>query len=544
MRFIFSALLVLTLAACASQGPTANPSSDASTQQAAPDSLRTTAAKQTIDVDNSSVEQLTSADADLWGRIRRGFQLTDLQSDLVDMQANWYAQRPDYVQRMTERSQKYLYYIVEELESRHMPTELALLPFIESAYNPQALSVAKAAGMWQFVPGTGRTYNLKQNMWQDERRDVLASTGAALDYLSRLHDMFGDWYLALAAYNWGEGNVQRAVARNQAAGLPTDYQSLRMPNETRNYVPKLQAVKNIIMNPQAFGLTLPSIPNHPYFVTVTTSHDIDVTMAAKLANMTPEEFRALNPSFSKPVILGATQPQILLPFDNASAFERNLKSYDGQLSSWTTYTVTERTRPAALAEKIGVDADTLMSVNKIPVGMRLKPGSTLVVPRSDDDADEDISADVAESAVLAMEPDVPDTRKMLIRVRRKQSMSAIAARYGVSVAQLKSWNKTHRDMAAPGQVIVLHVPVGKSMPAEPGPQKIATTMPADARAEKIDAQAADVKPKSHVEKGGKGHHRTSVVKTAGSSVKAKSSTKAKAAAPSKPKAASDAKKTK
>ncbi len=145
---------------------------------------------------------------------------------------------PDYVQRMTERSQKYLYHIVEELEARHMPTELALLPFIESAYSPQALSVAKAAGMWQFMPGTGRTYNLKQNMWQDERRDVLASTSAALDYLSRLHDMFGDWQLALAAYNWGEGNVQRAIARNEAAGLPTDYLSLRMPNETRNYVPE------------------------------------------------------------------------------------------------------------------------------------------------------------------------------------------------------------------------------------------------------------------------------------------------------------------
>jgi membrane-bound lytic murein transglycosylase D len=538
MRFIFSALLVLTLAACASQGPSAPPS-DASNPPAANDTVRTTAAKQTIDVDKSSVDQLTSADADLWGRIRRGFQIPDLNNDLVDMQANWYAQRPDYVQRMTERSEKYLYYIVEELESRHMPTELALLPFIESAYNPQALSVAKAAGMWQFVPGTGRTYNLKQNMWQDERRDVLASTGAALDYLSRLHDMFGDWYLALAAYNWGEGNVQRAIARNQAAGLPTDYQSLRMPNETRNYVPKLQAVKNIVMNPQSYGLTLPTIPNHPYFVTVTTSHDIDVDVAAKLANMTTDEFRALNPSFKKPVILGATQPQILLPFDNASAFEHNLKSYSGQLSSWTTYTVTERTRPQALAEKIGVDADMLMSVNKIPAGMRLKPGSTLVVPRGDDD-DEDISADVAESAVLAMEPDVPDTRKMLIRVRRKQSMAAIAERYGVSIGQLRAWNKTHRSTAMPGQVIVLHVRAGKAMPAEPGPQKIATTVPDGARAQKIDAREADVKPKSRNEKHAKGHGRTAVVKAAARS--AKSAAKAPKVAAGRHKAATGTRK--
>ena len=508
MRFILSALLVLTLAACASQGPTTNSLSTASnpaSQQAVADALRKTAtAKETINVDQSSVDQLTSADSDLWGRIRSGFQMPDLQSDLVDMQANWYAQRPDYVQRMTERSQKYLYHIVEELEARHMPTELALLPFIESAYNPQALSVAKAAGMWQFVPGTGRTYNLKQNMWQDERRDVLASTSAALDYLSRLHDMFGDWYLALAAYNWGEGNVQRAIARSEAAGLPTDYQSLRMPMETRNYVPKLQAVKNIVMNPQVYGLTLPSIPNHPYFVTVTTSHDIDVDTAAKLANMTPDEFRSLNPSFKKPVILGATQPQILLPFDNASAFERNLKSYSGSLSSWTTYTVTERSRPAAIAEKIGVDPDTLMTVNKIPLGMRLKPGSTIVVPRADDD-DEDISADVAESAVLAMEPDVPDTRKMLIRVRRKQSMAAIADRYDVSVGQLKAWNRTKRDVVMPGQVVVLHVPVGKAMPSEPGPQKLAT-VPVGGGAEKVSAQAADTKSESRYDKKhGRGH---------------------------------------
>ncbi|QCP50220.1 LysM peptidoglycan-binding domain-containing protein [Trinickia violacea] len=554
MRFIFSTLLVLMLAACASQGPTASNSTAAPDPQAVSDTLRkTAAANETIDVDNSSVDQLKTQDADLWGRIRRGFQIPDLQSDLVDMQANWYAQRPDYVQRMTERSQKYLYHIVEELEARNMPTELALLPFIESAYNPQALSVAKAAGMWQFVPGTGKTYNLKQNMWQDERRDVLASTSAALDYLSRLHDMFGDWYLALAAYNWGEGNVQRAIARNQAAGLPTDYQSLRLPNETRNYVPKLQAVKNIVMNPQQYGLSLPDIPNHPYFVTVTTSHDIDVTTAAKLANMTTDEFRSLNPSFSKPVILGATQPQILLPFDNASAFERNLKSYSGQLSSWTTYTVDARTTPAALAEKIGVDADTLMSVNKIPAGMRLKSGSTLVVPRADDD-DEDISADVAESAVLAMEPDVPDTRKMLIRVRRKQPMSALASRYGVSIGQLKGWNKTKRDVVMPGQVIVLHVPVGKAMPAEPGPQKIAVAMPAGGRIEKVDAQVSDSKNNSRYDsKKGRGKATAKAVKVDEQAGKSKSSkaggsssstNKASKAAASRPKIAAGTQKQK
>ena len=537
MRFILSALLVLMVAACAGGGQSASSQASANAQANADLIRKTSAAKETINVDQGSVTQLTSPDADLWGRIRRGFQMPDLQSDLVDMNANWYAQRPDYVARMTERSQKYLYHIVEELEARHMPTELALLPFIESAYNPQALSVAKAAGMWQFVPGTGRTYNLKQNMWQDERRDVLASTSAALDYLSRLHDMFGDWYLALAAYNWGEGNVQRAIARNQAAGLPTDYQSLRMPNETRNYVPKLQAVKNIVMNAQQYGLTLPSIPNHPYFVTVTTSHDIDVDVAAKLANMTTDEFRSLNPSFKKPVILGATDPQILLPFDNASAFERNLKAYSGQLSSWTVYTTDSRTTPAAIAQKIGVDADTLMLVNKIPVGMRLKAGSTLVVPRTDDGDDEDISADVAESAVLAMEPDVPDTRKMLIRVRRKQSMEAVASRYGVSLGQLKAWNKTRRDYVAPGQVLVLHVPVNTAMPSEPGPERLATNV-SGGGVQRIGTRVTDTGSKSRYDKK-HGRTRTEVVKVS-EPVKAKASSaapsKASKGAASRPKA--------
>jgi membrane-bound lytic murein transglycosylase D len=465
MRLIFCALVALLLSACAAAPDTAGlASAPLSTIQKSPknQAVALASAENPINVDHTSVDTLVKPD-DIWTRIRKGFQMPDLEGDLVQTQVDWYSQRPDYVARMTDRSKLYLYHIVNELERRNMPTELALLPFIESAYNPQALSVAKAAGMWQFVPGTGKTFNLRQNMFQDERRDVLASTSAALDYLEKLHDMFGDWYLALAAYNWGEGNVQRAIARNQAAGLPTDYMSLKMPAETRSYVPKLQAVKNIIANPQMYGLTLPDIPNHPYFVTVTTSHDIDVDIAAKLSGMTLDEFKALNPSFRLPMILGATQSQILLPFDNAQQFETNLKSYSGQLASWTTYTVNERTTPDALARKIGVDVDMLMATNRIPRGMRLKPGSTVVVPREDDD--EDISADVAENAVLAMEPDVPDTRKVLIRVRRHETMASVASRYGVSVRQLSGWNKGRRTALAPGQTLVLHLPVGKALPA-------------------------------------------------------------------------------
>ena len=180
--------------------------------------------------------------------------MPDLDNDLVRERERWYATRPDYVARMTERGGRYLFHIVEELDKRGMPTELALLPFIESAYNPQAMSVARASGMWQFIPSTGRDFELKQNVFRDDRRDVLASTRAALDYLQKLYGMFGDWHLALAAYNWGEGSVQRAIAKNQRAGLPTDYESLRMPAETQDYVPKLQAVKNIVARPASFNL--------------------------------------------------------------------------------------------------------------------------------------------------------------------------------------------------------------------------------------------------------------------------------------------------
>jgi hydroxyacylglutathione hydrolase len=253
-----------------------------------------------------------AAPADLWDRIRRGFAMPNLDSDLVRKQQQWYLSRPDYIERMVERSRLYLFHVVEELELRGMPTELALLPYIESAFNPQAVSSAKAAGMWQFMPGTGRD-QLTQNVLRDERRSVLDSTRAALDYLQMLHDMFGDWHLALAAYNWGQGNVSKAIERNKAAGLPTGYLDLNMPAETRNYVPKLQAVKNIIANPTLFGAVLPDIGNHPFFDTVDITRDIDVEMAARLAEVRLEDFKALNPSQRKPIILAAGTPRSCCP---------------------------------------------------------------------------------------------------------------------------------------------------------------------------------------------------------------------------------------
>ena len=246
------------------------------------------------------------------------------------------------LQRMANRSQKYLYHIIEEVTARGMPTEIALLPFVESAFVTNAKSRVKAAGLWQFMPATGKHYELDQTMWKDERYDVLQSTVAALTYLQRLHDEFDDWPLAFAAYNWGEGNVRRAIKRNQSLGLPTDYMSLKMPAETRNYYPKLQAIKNIVQNPNDYGIKLPTIYNEPFFVQIFKDQDIDVKRAAKLAGMSHEEFSTLNPSFNRPVIVASHNHSMLMPTDKLDQFIENLVAYrtSGKpLSSWTTYRV-------------------------------------------------------------------------------------------------------------------------------------------------------------------------------------------------------------
>jgi membrane-bound lytic murein transglycosylase D len=334
-----------------------------------------------VNIDKDSVGALDAPQSDLWDRIRDGFVFQESTSPLVIKHERYYSTRPDYVDRMMSRSSRYLFYIVEEVERRKMPMELALLPFIESAFNPEAFSRAKASGMWQFMPATGRDFKLTQNVFRDERRDVIQSTDAALDYLQRLHKMFGDWELALAAYNWGEGNVSKAIKRNQAKKLPTNYASLKMPDETRNYVPKLLAIKNIVTNPKSYGLTLPTLENHPYFVIVTTEKDIDVDLAAEFARMTVEEFRAMNPSFNKPVILGASEPQILLPFGRAESFQENLLQYTGRLSSWTAIRVANRETVDQLATRLDVDANQVRQINNIPKGMRIKAGSTVLIPR-------------------------------------------------------------------------------------------------------------------------------------------------------------------
>ncbi|MEI8028727.1 MAG: transglycosylase SLT domain-containing protein [Comamonadaceae bacterium] len=379
--------------------------------------------------------------ADLWERMRRGFAMPDLDSQLVRDREQWYSARPDYILRMTERSRKYLFHIVEELERRNMPTELALLPFVESAFNPQAVSRAKAAGMWQFMPATGKHFELKQNAFRDDRRDVLASTRAALDYLQKLYGMFGDWQLALAAYNWGEGSVGRAIAKNQRAGLSTGYSDLRMPMETRFYVPKLQAMKNIVANPQAFNSSLPHIENHPFFQTVDIHRDIDVALAAKLAEVSLEDFKALNPSASRPVILAAGTPQILLPWDSAAVFQSNLEAYaGGRLASWTVWLAPVTMRPADAAKRVGMTESALRSVNSIPARVVIKAGSSLLVPRGTH-LETDVAVHLAENGQLSLSSETVAKRS------KRKSDKAVRVSKAKGAAKSTSRHARHKSTA-------------------------------------------------------------------------------------------------
>ncbi len=419
-------------------------------------------------VSGQEVAPLTTP-ADLWDRIRRGFAMPNLDTELVRDGEQWYAKRPDYIQRMTERSSKYMFHIVEELERRNMPTELALLPFIESAFNPQAVSSAKAAGMWQFIPSTGRHFDLKQNAFRDDRRDVLASTRAALDYLQKLHGMFGDWHLALAAYNWGEGSVGRAIAKNQRAGKATTYLDLNMPNETRNYVPKLQAVKNLVANPQALRVELPTIPNHPYFQSVDIARDIDVELAARLADVRIEDFRALNPSAKGPVILAAGTPQILLPWDNATIFQRNFEGYSrGQYSSWTAWTAPATLNPAEAARRVGMSEAELRQVNSIPPRMLIKAGSTLVVRRSADRPQQDVAPALADNAQLVLAPEVV-LRRTTVKAGKNESVASIAKRYRLNAMNVAEWNSVALTSSfKAGQSVVVFLPVRPKASASKG----------------------------------------------------------------------------
>ena len=377
--------------------------------------------------------------ADLWGRIRAGFAMPPLNSRLVAEKERFYLQRPDYLQRMFSRGSRYLFHIVEELEKRGMPTELALLPFVESAMNPVALSHAQASGLWQFIPSTGRAYNLRQDWWVDNRRDVVKSTEAALDYLQKIYAMHGnDWFLALASYNWGEGAVGRAVRRNQARRLPTDYLSLDMPAETRHYVPKLIALKNILLRADELGVALPGLPNRAYFVTIEKTRPIDLKLAAQFAGMSVVEFVALNPAHNRPVIAASRNNEIKLPADRIDAFMAAVERH-GQanhvFATWQPHTLKAGETLETLAQRGGIAVAELREANDLRAGQRILPGTRILAPqRAIDDETRVERFDAPRVYELVERP------ALYHLVRPRETLSTIAQRYDTTAANLKAWN--------------------------------------------------------------------------------------------------------
>lgn len=352
------------------------------------------------------IDLITPQD-DLWQRMRNGFSMPNLDSPLVAERQAWYLNRPEVFKTILNRGRRYLYFIVGELEKRGMPTELALLPMVESSYNPMAYSPARAAGLWQFIPSTGKNYRLQQDWWHDQRRDIIASTGAALDYLQNIYEMHGDWHLALASYNWGEFAVARAINRNLAQGLPTDYASLRMPDETRYYVPKLQALKNIIADPALFDIEIDPIPNQAYFDTVDKPASMDVSLAAKLAEVPLNEFLALNPAYNRPVMPDSTDTPIVLPTDKVATFLINLERHEASekpLSNWTTHVLKKGESLDRVATKFHLNTARLRQINGIGARTRVRPGTRLLVPGSGAQLTQEVIENLNASPAAAQAP--------------------------------------------------------------------------------------------------------------------------------------------
>ena len=387
----------------------------------------------------------------LWLRIQHGYAMPDITSPYTNKFENWYASRPDYVEKMMERSQKYLFYVVEEVEKRGMPTEIALLPMIESAYNPKAYSRSHAAGIWQFVPATGKHFGLQQNWWVDNRRNVTAATQAALDYLQKLHNMFGSWDLALAAYNAGEGTVGRAIIKNQKSGLPTDYQNLKLPLETAQYVPKLQAIKNIVTNPERYGLNLAPISNEAYFAEIDPPYQIDAKLAANLAGISHDEFALLNPSYNRPIVATKNNShKLLLPVSAIETFESNLNNYDQSLVSWKVYNAKRGEQLASIAKKFDISINRLREVNDLPKGKKLTNTLHLLVPADESSTNK---INVAKLASQQTKTQQDHIKHVTHKIKRGETLSTLATMYGTNTKDLMKMNRLKSTKLKVGQIL-------------------------------------------------------------------------------------------
>ena len=383
---------------------------------------------------------------DLFDRMRAGFAFDEVQEPSIDQQLAWFQHNSEYLDRVFQRAQRYLYHVVTEVERRGMPLEFALLPVVESAYEPFAYSPSRASGLWQFIPATGTRFGLKQDWWYDGRRDVIESTRAALDYLQALHDQFGDWLLAIAAYNVGELAVQRAIDYNHSHGKPTDFWHLNLPAETRAYVPTLLALKRIMAEPERYGFDFAPIPNEPYFAVIDTgAAQLQLTIAAQLAGTSYDELVALNPGYNR----WATDPdgphRMLVPIDNADAFEAALKTLAPEdRMHYEAHVVERHETLASIARHYDTSAAVLAKINDLPGG-RVSVGESLKIPS--------INVQLPEKVLLAaarVDRPQADTggrrqRRIVYRVRAGETLSSIAHRHGMPVSTLARLNNLSAD---------------------------------------------------------------------------------------------------
>ena len=385
--------------------------------------------------------QSNKAEINLWQRIYSRFEIKDENNSRSKKYEDWYSARPEYVERMMDRSQKYLFYVVGEVEKRGMPSEIALLPMIESAYNPIANSRSKAVGIWQFIPSTGRLYGLKQDWWQDKRRNVVDATNAALDYLQKLHALFGTWDLALAAYNAGEGTVSRAIARNKAKGLPTDYAHLKLPAETKDYVPKLQAIKNIVSNPNHYGLYIDPIPNKPYFTYVDAPAVIDADLAANLAEISYDEFLLLNSEHRRPLIrTNEKTQQLILPISSADTFIKNLSQNEKPLVSWNIYQPKRNEKIKAIANKFDMEESDLIKANDLNPQKIIKPSTIILVAKKEGE-ETNANQDISESKIQKDTKSEDSAKPNKYKVKAGDTLTKISKKYGISIDELKDINQ-------------------------------------------------------------------------------------------------------
>ena len=391
---------------------------------------------------------------DVWARIRAGFKMQKLDGPLVAKHEQWFINNPEYMERMLERAGMYLYYIVEEVEKRGMPMEIALLPAIESAYKPYAYSRAKAAGLWQFIPSTGKLYGLKANWWYDGRRDVEAATGAALNYLDKLRNDFnGDWHLALAAYNAGEGKVSRMMEYNRLRGLPTTYEHLKLKPETVNYVPRLLAFVNIVAEPEKYGIQLAAIPNKPYFAKVETKSQIDLGVAAKLAELQVDDLHKINPGHNR----WATDPEgphyLFVPVDKKELLEAALSNLpEDERVQYRRHQVARGETMSQISKRYSVTPEAVKSANQIKGGS-LRVGQDLLIPMSDRSISPVIAAQTKTKTVTVASAKTPANRganPIIHKVRSGETLYSISRKYNVLVRHLAEWNTMH-----PGDVLRL-----------------------------------------------------------------------------------------